>query len=91
VNVDEIAALQALIRSLGWKIVQRELGREREQRVRSIMSRSTSAADRHEEALYQAGMDEALGWPARMIDRYIQQSGQPSPVLRAGVGPVSEE
>lgn len=83
--------MQALTRSLGWKIIQREFGRQRERMLDQIMSASTDSAVRDHLVLVQSGRDEVLGFPVSEIDNHIQHNGQAPAAFRAGVGPVAEE
>jgi hypothetical protein len=77
------------VRSLGWKILQREFGKQREGIVSAIMSPSTEADTRIEMVLRQSGADEVLQWPRRQIE--IHQAEHGPQTWRAGIGVVAGE
>lgn len=88
-NRDELAAVQALTRSLGWKLLQREFGMQRDAIVESVMNPGTPLEEAQRRRQEQAGVDDVLGWPARVLAANHEEGL--STIMRAGVGPVSEE
>jgi hypothetical protein len=69
-NRDEIAALVALQRSLGWKILVREFQIRHEALVRLMLNRDTPLEEVRQGREFMAGVQDVLAWPARQIEMF---------------------
>lgn len=87
-NRDEVAALVALQRSLGWRLVVREYQRLHEDGIRLVMNPDTPHDLVDKTRQFMAGVTDVLGWPKRVIDMHAPVEE----AVRAGFhGPPEEE
>lgn len=86
-NNDEVAALAALQRNLGWKILVREFQNRRTTTVDLLMNPDTSLEEVERGRLIARGIAEVLAWPKQTIDMYAPVDQ----MIRAGTYPAPEE
>lgn len=86
-NQDEVAALQSLQRTLGWKMLVREFQMRRESLIELMLNPDTSLEDVRRFREQVQGAMELLNWPKRQVD--MAQPAQE--VMRAGFSMTSTE
>lgn len=86
-NQDELAALQALQRTLGWKMLVREFQMRRESLIELMLNPDTSLEEVRKFREQVAGAMDLLNWPRRQVETH----GFQSEPLRAGAMTASTE